>query len=187
MQRKTGFLTPMNSGKNSARRFRMRLHLLIFIILAFGVSVFGQIDNVNTGSMIEKLYLARDDGTGQIGDTTDKFLVSDIPIHCVVELNTMKPVTVKLNFVAVKVLGVKPESKVISTEFTTNGMQSKVNFTGKPDKRWIAGDYRIDIFIDEKLAGNIEFKILRSPLDLGEEKVLPFKAKSKIIKKLRKN
>ena len=90
-------------------------------------------------------------------------------------------------FVAVKVTGVKPETKVITSKYKTNGEQSQVSFTGKPDKIWTAGNYRIDIFIDEKQAKSIEFEIQKIPQQIEKVKASSPKLKQTNVKKFRKN
>jgi len=115
-----------------------------------------------TSSAIEEVYLARDDGSGKAGDQADEFRTTDIPIHCVVLLDSPAKVTVKMNFVAVKVAGVKPETKVVSASYTTSEKQNRVNFTGTPDGAWTPGRYRVDLFIDGKAVKSIEFDIKSS-------------------------
>ena len=87
------------------------------------------------------------------------FETTDIPIHCAVQLDSIKAVTVKMNFVAVKVAGVRPETRVVTISYKTNGKQDRVNFAGSPADFWTAGDYRIDIFIDGKIGGSKSFEI----------------------------
>lgn len=162
----------------------VKIKLLLIICLLFSINLFAQ----NDGDVrIENLYLARDDGKGKVGETAQNFFTNDIPIHCVVQLDSLKPVTVKMVFVAVKVNGVKPETKVITTKYTTNGQQSEVSFTGKPDKFWIAGNYRIDIFIEEKQAKSVEFEILKNPQQVEKEKSVSPKPKNISVRKFRKN
>src|SRR5437763_1138042 len=88
---------------------------------------------------IKEVYLARDDGNGKAGDQAEEFRTTDIPIHCVILLETAGKVTVKMNFVAVKVTGVKPETKVVTASYTTSEKQNRVNFTGTPDGAWTPG------------------------------------------------
>jgi len=116
---------------------------------------------------IEEVYLARDDGNGKAGDQAEEFRTTDIPIHCVVLLDTPAKVTVKMNFVAVKVAGVKPETKVVSASYTTNEKQNRVNFTGTPDGAWTPGRYRVDLFIDGRAAKSIEFDIKSSTANVA--------------------
>jgi len=143
---------------------------------------------------VEEVFLAKDNGEGKSGDVAESFLTTDIPIYCIVQLNSSKPATVKMNFVAVSVQGVKAESKVISVNYKTNGKQNRVSFTGKPDDVWTAGSYRIDIYIDDKLAIGKSFEIKKSPLEIQQNSTqvksfVPPKSKSKpkIVKQTRKN
>ena len=159
----------------------MKTKILLLICLLLSVNLFAQ-DDVR----VEDLYLARDDGKGKVGETTQNFFTNDIPIYCIVQLDSLKPVTVKMVFVAVKVTGVKPETKVITTKYKTNGEQSQVSFTGKPDKIWIAGNYRIDIFIEEKQAKSIEFEIQKKVQQIEKEKTVSPKPKTISVRKFRK-
>ena len=145
----------------------MKLVSIIFLCVFFTLSALGQTpeqqqttDNETVG--VEEIYLAKDNGEGKAGDAETTFLTTDIPIFCVVQLNSIKPATVKMNFIAVKVAGVKAETKVVTVSYKTNGKQNRVNFTGKPDGNWIAGSYRVDIFIDGKLAGSRELEIQKA-------------------------
>ncbi len=114
---------------------------------------------------VQDVYLAKDDGTGQAGEIVTEFQTTDIPIFCVVLLDTTDKVTVKMNFVAVSVAGVRADTKVVSASFTTKEGQNRVNFTGRPDGKWTVGKYRVDIFLDGKLARNVEFAIKKAGID----------------------
>jgi hypothetical protein len=162
---------------------------LVFVFNAFGqVEPAAPTDEV----AVETILLARDNGSGKPGEETETFFTRDIPIYCVVRLNSLKPALVKMNLVAVKVAGVKPETKVITVDYKTNGNQNRVNFTGKPDSIWTAGMYRIDIFINGKAGGSREFEIQKSPADAEQEKTQKQPApkttqKPKTARRFRKN
>lgn len=147
----------------------MKIILILTLCLLFAFNAFAQEDE-NTQQpqtvVVEQIYLAKDNGEGKAGDLVEDFLTTDIPIYCIVELNSTKPAVVKMNLVAVKVAGVKPETRVITISYTTNGKQNRVNFKGKPDGTWTAGSYRIDIFIDGKLAAGQSFEIKKSPSEI---------------------
>ncbi len=135
---------------------------MLLSIFTFGVNAQSEQSYNTAASGVEEIYLAKDEA-GKAGAAVENFSTVDVPIHCVVRLNSAKIVAVKMNFVAEKVSGVKPETKVISVIYKTDGKQNQVNFTGKPDGRWIAGDYRIDIYIDETAAASKRFAIKKSP------------------------
>jgi hypothetical protein len=143
----------------------MKLVSIIFLCLFFSLAALGQMpeqspDDETVG--VQEIYLAKGNGEGKAGEAETSFLTTDIPIFCVVQLNSLKPTTVKMNFIAVKVAGLKPETRVVSVSFKTNGKQSRVNFTGSPEGTWIAGNYRVDVFLDGKLAGSRELEIQKS-------------------------
>lgn len=137
------------------------IFLLTFCFLLNGY-IFAQIEpkknNFDVG--VEEIFLAKGDGKGNEGDVAESFTPNDVPIYCIVQLDSLKSATVKMNLVAVKVGGVKPETRVISVSYKTNGEQSRVSFKGAPQGKWVAGNYRFDIFIDGKAAGNKSFEIL---------------------------
>ncbi len=140
------------------------MNKILFLTLFIGLSlnVFGQIEVIKAVPEdvgVEEVYLAKDDGNGVAGDAVEKFQTTDIPIYCVVQLNSVKSATVKMSFVAVAVKGVKTDTKVVSVSYKTDGNQDRVNFTGKPEKAWTAGSYRVDIYIDNKLAHSKTFEI----------------------------
>lgn len=116
---------------------------------------------------VEEVYLARDDGNGKAGEQVAEFVTTDVPIHCVILLDSLTKVTVKMNFVAVNVAGVKTETKVVSASYSTKDGQNRVYFTGRPDGRWTPGKYRVDLFIDGKAATNLAFEIKASGVNAG--------------------
>ena len=169
----------------------MKIVLAIFFCLFFSLNAFAQTEqNGNVAeSVIAEISLARDDGNGNPGDATDKFITTDRLIHCIIQLNSDKPVTVKMNLIAVKANGLKPETKSIIVNYTTKENQNRVSFTASPDRVWAAGIYRVDIFIDGKLAISQTFTIENSAKEIQKEK--PTAPKSfvprKNIKRNRKN
>jgi hypothetical protein len=175
----------------------MKVILISALCLIFACGAFAQDADTTPQPetvTVEQIFLAKDNGEGKAGDEAESFLTTDIPIYCVIQLNSIKPVTVKMNFVAVSVEGVKAETRVITVSYKTNGRQNRVSFTGKPDKIWTAGSYRIDIFIDDKLATGKTFEITKSPFEpkttvtKTQNFVSPKpKPKSKIVRQTRKN
>ena len=168
----------------------MRIILIISFCLIFGFSICAQTP-ANAGSsdvMVEELVLARDDN-GKPGEITEKFTTTDTPIHCFVQLSSIKPVTVKMILVAVKAVGLKPETKSVSVSYTTNGKQNQVNFDASPESVWAAGSYRVDIFIDGKPAKSQAFEIVKSAADVAAEQSVAPKnfVPRKTPKKPRKN
>lgn len=169
----------------------MKIVFILLCCLFFASGTFAQIQEIQEVA-VEEISLARDDGNGKAGEEAEIFGTKDIPIHCLVQLNSTKSVTVKMNLVAVKVAGVKAETKVVTVSYKTNGNQNRVKFSGKPDGLWTAGMYRIDIFIDGKASGSKDFEIQKSAQEIErekQEKQFPPKTtqKPKMTKRLRKN
>lgn len=126
-------------------------------------AVFAQQASERPGVGISELYLAKDNGLGAAGVAAAEFLPTDIPIYCIVQLNSAVPTTVKMNLIAVSVHGVKSETHVVSTTYTTKDGQDRVNFTGRPDGRWVVGKYRVDVYIDGRPIASREFTVSKAP------------------------
>ena len=136
----------------------MKFIYAITLCLFVAVGAYSQGDRA-AAPKVGELYLAKDNGNGKAGEQVAEFSTSDIPIYCVVLLDGSGKVTVKMNFVAVSVVGVKADTKVVTASYTTKDGQNRVNFTGRPEDKWTPGKYRVDVFLDGKIAKNIEFEI----------------------------
>lgn len=169
----------------------MKFVLAVILCLFLGFNAFPQMDEPDKNSAVdvEEITLARGDGGGKAVEATDKFIVTDVPIFCFIQLDSEKSATVKMILIAVKAVGLKPESKIVTVSYATKEKQNRVNFTASPDGVWAAGDYRAEIYIDGKLAKSRAFTIEKSPLEIKKQK--PIASKSlvprKSIKKPRKN
>lgn len=154
----------------------MKLSFLFAAILFFCPSVFAQMPAATGG--IEEVYLARDNGEGKAGEQVTEFTTTDIPIYCVVLLESEAKAVVKMNFVAVKVSGVKAETKVVTASYTTKEGQNRVNFTGRPEGKWTPGKYRVDLFLDGKPVRTLEFEIKGSGVNTGNSALKAFRPPS---------
>ena len=134
--------------------------LITFLLLTCG-SALAQSEQPASAGGIEEVYLAKDDGNGKAGEQVTEFRTTDIPIYCVVLLESGAKAVVKMNFVAVNVAGVKTETKVVTASYTTKEGQNRVNFTGRPEGKWTPGKYRVDLFLDGKKVRDVEFDIKR--------------------------
>ena len=138
--------------------------LFLTVVLVLCVASFAQ--EVATSPPVTtsgvEIYLAKDDGTGKAGEEATSFVTTDVPIYCVVQLGTPLPTTVKMNLVAVAVPGVKADTKVVSTTYTTKDNEDRVNFTGRPAGQWVAGRYRVDIFVLGSAVISREFAIQKA-------------------------
>jgi hypothetical protein len=142
----------------------MKLICTVFLCVSGFLSVSGQTGKSGYSDPRKDpkpatLTLAREDADGNITENIDVFRPTDIPIYCYVDLNSTAPVTVKLNFIAVKVKGVRPNARVISISYATKNGEDNVTFTGKPEKVWIVGVYRVDILLDGKPTLSKSFEV----------------------------
>ncbi len=166
----------------------MKFVLIVSFCLFFVSTVGGQIAEGDNKSVvgIAEISLARDDGKGNVGEITNKFVTTDTPIHFLIQLDSTESVTVKMNLIAVKAVGLKPETRSINVSYTTDGMQNQVNFDASPNGVWAAGNYRADIYINGKFAESRTFEIEKSPTEPVAKKNLPAKTFAPR-KKIRKN
>jgi hypothetical protein len=143
--------------------FCSKLALSLAFILVSGLATFAQeADAVPSKTGVVEVYFAKDDGTGQAGEEATSFVTTDVPIYCVVQLDSALPTTVKMNLVAVAVPGVRAETKVVSTTYTTKDNQDRVNFSGRPAGQWVAGRYRVDIFVGNSAMVSREFAVQKA-------------------------
>lgn len=142
----------------------LKILLLSAVLLAANVAALAQTGDAIEPDPISDIYLAKDDGTGNAGEAATEFLTTDVPIYCVVMLESTEPAEVKMVLVAVSVPGVKPETTVVATAYKTREGENRVNFTGRPAGKWVAGKYRADIYLQGKLVIKLDFDIEKSPV-----------------------
>lgn len=144
------------------------LFIILSLLLAAGTS-FSQHSGVAPAiSEIAEAYLAKKDENGKAGERAEVFFTNDIPIFCVVRLAAPAVATVRIDLVAANVSGVKSDSKVVSVSYGLKDGEDRVNFSGKPHGLWVAGKYRIDIFIGDRRVGKINFDIIKQPVNAGK-------------------
>ncbi|CAN5186014.1 hypothetical protein BH20ACI1_BH20ACI1_23910 [soil metagenome] len=137
----------------------MKIILALTVCLLFFTNLFAQSNQNDSEVGVEEISLARGDGNGEAGEITDKFYTTDVPIYCIIQLNSHKSANVKMNIVAVKADGYKPETKIIAVSYTTKENHNRVTFNASPEKFWSSGTYRVDILINGKIAESLSFEI----------------------------
>ena len=141
----------------------LKIAVQFAILIACSIAVFAQESDATAPKAgIAEIYLAKDDGSGKAGEEAASFVTTDVPIYCVIKLDSSVPATVKMNLVAVAVTGVKPETRVVSTTYTTRDLEDRVNFSGRPAGQWVPGRYRVDIFLDGQPAVSREFAVQKA-------------------------
>ncbi len=108
---------------------------------------------------LENVHLARDDGRGRAGETVTGFKPTDNPLYCVVQLREPKDGTkVKAEWIVVNAGGER-DTKFLEKEFKTTGEMDVVTFTAKLPREWPDGDYKVNVFVNDKLEKSLDFQI----------------------------
>lgn len=144
----------------------MKIVLIVFFCLFFNLYIFGQTESQ---VIVAEITLFRDDGKGKAGEEVSSFSTMDKPIHFSVELDSNEPTAINMNMVALSVPGLKSGKVVVSISYKTGGEDDIIYFNASPRTVWIAGKYRIDIFIDGKPVASREFEIKKAPPPKKEE------------------
>lgn len=138
----------------------MKIILLLLLCLLLTFSVQAQTEpKAETEVEISNLSLAKKDAEGNIVEDLEVFGTKDIPIYCYIDLNSEVPTLVKMNFIAVKAKGLRANSRIISVSYKTKKGETGISFDASPKNIWASGDYRVDVFLDEKLSKSKESKI----------------------------
>ncbi|MCW5959842.1 MAG: hypothetical protein KIS76_06740 [Pyrinomonadaceae bacterium] len=139
----------------------MRLVPIVFVCLIFALPAAAQNGNGENAPVgVEEITLAKDDGNGEMGDEQEEFMPTDVPIHCSVLLDSIKASSVRMEIVLLKPGSASSGSKIVTVNFKTNGQHDRINFTGRPEKHWKTGNYKVDIYIDGKLSKSKEFTVI---------------------------
>lgn len=153
--------------------------LAVSVCLFLAGGAFAQSGNTGAAG-VDNLFLAKDDGTGKPGDPAEWFYSTDVPIYVVVMFEPAKPAAITMRFVSVSVPGLKPESKILSTNYDLKEGNITVWFNGRPfGSYWIAGKYRVDIFVDGKLNKSQEFEIKKADAPQKASTFAPTRTKPK--------
>ncbi|MGI8468483.1 MAG: hypothetical protein ACR2N3_08525 [Pyrinomonadaceae bacterium] len=153
----------------------MKIIFVGIFCLFFGINVAAQEENADDNAPVgvEQISLMRDDGAGKAADEIENFSTADKILHFRIQLSSRKPANVKMILVAADVAGLKPETKSVTVRYKTNGKQNIVNFTASPEDSWLAGKYRADVYIDDKIADKKEFEIQKPAKEIENEKTPP--------------
>jgi hypothetical protein len=155
----------------------------ILVCLTTVLSALAQSGKVTTIA-VDNLYLAKGDGTGKPGEPAEWFYSTEVPIYVVVMIEPAKAAAITMRFVAVEVPGLKPDSKILSTNYNLPEGSNTVWFTGRPfGSNWIGGRYRVDILLDGSVAKSQEFEIRKVA---GVEKTTTFAPQRSRPKKVNK-
>src|SRR3954454_1687772 len=94
------FAAQSSDSRMGARSgLKIALFFIVFLLLSCH-GAFAQADLSKSADGVEEVYLAKDDGNGKAGEQVTEFRTTDVPIYCVVLLESNSSTVVKMNFVA---------------------------------------------------------------------------------------
>ena len=107
---------------------------------------------------IDSVTLARDDGSGNAGETVTNFSPTDHVFHATVTLNHIETdLKVKLTWVAVDANG-QTNQTIGSSEFTALA-GNVINGQASLPNDWPTGKYRLDIYLNDTLQQSVAFNV----------------------------
>jgi hypothetical protein len=139
----------------------MKVLLAAFLCLLAGGAVFGQAPDEGIGEAprVAKFTLAKKEKNGTITEDPERFRTTDVPIICYVDLTTDKPTEVKLTIVAVKAVGLRPESKLLTVNYKTEDGENGATFTVRPEGKWAPGLYRAEVYLNGRQSDSVTYTV----------------------------
>jgi hypothetical protein len=108
---------------------------------------------------IESVHLAKDNGSGGIGDTVSDFHPKDGPMHCVATLNKVESgAKIHIEYVAVDAGGMK-NKKIVDTDLTTGAIDNTADGKFSLPNPWPVGKYRCAVSLNGAAAKNLDFAV----------------------------
>ncbi len=153
----------------------LALSLMLFAVIACSSSGdssnSNNPSNANTASSpveaskefkIDTAEMRKDDGNGAFSEeVVNSFSQSDKKIHCYIDWDNPKIGTqIKFVFVAIDAGGAKNETIKEISIVTENELQNEAHGSLKPNKPFPKGSYKVDIYVNDKLARTVPFKII---------------------------
>jgi hypothetical protein len=111
---------------------------------------------------IDVAEMRKDDGNGEMSkEVSNTFTQSDKKIHCYINWDNPKTGTkIKFVYIAVDAGGAKNETIKELSMITENELQNEAHSSLKPTKPLPKGSYKIDIYVNDKPARTVPFKII---------------------------
>ncbi len=142
--------------------------LLLFVVLACSFGKKSETGSTNppgtttsttsTGA-ISEIHMAKDDGKGAPGDTTNMFSAGDRTIHSVAKLAEPKAGTkMKFSWFIVDAGGSKNE-KIKDIDYTTGASENIIHGHLTLPRDWPAGKYKVDLSVNDNLEKTAQFSV----------------------------
>jgi hypothetical protein len=108
------------------------------------------------GVHINKVYMAK---TAD-GEATTTFSPGDRTIYCIAEMNKLAQGTkVKFTWIAANVTGEEKGSKIKDVDYTTGSLENIVKAHLTLPQDWPAGQYKVEVYINDDLAQTINYTV----------------------------
>lgn len=108
---------------------------------------------------IAGIHMTHDNGAGEPGDEADTFRPSERILHCVINLSSNQPGT-KITFKWIAIdSGDSTDHLLKEMEYVTKGSEARVHADWTRHEDWIAGDWKVDVYLNDRLARSVAFTI----------------------------
>jgi hypothetical protein len=141
--------------------------LLIFVILAcsLGKKSTSNTNNSNSGgdvesgSAIKEIHMAKDDGSGSPGDRTNTFEPGDRTVHCVATLKEPKAGTdMKFSWWIVDADGTT-NKKIKDIDYTTGQLENVIHGHLSLPRDWPQGKYKVQVYVNGNLDKTVNYSV----------------------------
>jgi len=108
---------------------------------------------------IDRVSLAKDNGSGGIGDTVTEFHPKDGPMHCVSTLNkTESGAKIHIEYIALDAGGMT-NKKIVETDVTTGAIDNTADGKFSLPNPWPVGKYRCTASLNGAAAKTVDFAV----------------------------
>ena len=142
--------------------------LLLFVVLACNLGKKTTESNtantnkepeIQSGSAIKEIYMAKDDGSGKPGDHTNTFGPDDHTIHCVATLKEAKAGTeMKFSWWIVDADGTQ-NKKIKDIDYKTRTLENVVRGHLSLPTDWPTGKYKVQVYVDGNLDKTVPYSV----------------------------
>ncbi len=109
---------------------------------------------------VESVHLAKDNGSGGIGDTVSEYHPKDGPMHCVSTLNKIeKGAKLHIEYIAVDAGGMKNQ-KIVATDLTTGVIDNTADAKFSLPNPWPVGKYRCTVSLNGAAVKDLDFTVV---------------------------
>ena len=146
-------------GDMAAHTIVVKARVVIPFLVALAFGGFHHPDSVAASPRYSDMVLSDDNGGAAKSTFTPQ--TAKVFLHAKL-VDVPSGARVKSDWIAVKTKGAPPNYKIDSIELKVGPLVNSIDFNfSKPTKGWPEGDYRIDLFINDKPSGNVKFQVAK--------------------------